>query len=212
VTSTSSQRSARTSRIVEVMAVLVLGAATVGSAWCGYQATRWNGDETALGRDASDRRVEAAREFGLATQRVAYDSATAAQYAAALASDNERLQTFVRDSLVRPDFRPLLDDWEQIAAAGGTPPNLLEDADYLQDQLVSYDQLSAQAEALDLEATDAGAIADDYVLTTLLFAAALFFAGLTTSFRFRLARLLLLSGSIVLVAAAGARLADLPVA
>ena len=50
------------------------------------------------------------------------------------------------------------------------------------------------------------------MLTTLLLASALFFAGLTTSFRVRFAQLMLLTGSVVLIAYAASRLADLPVA
>jgi hypothetical protein len=53
--------------------------------------------------------------------------------------------------------------------------------------------------------------ADAYVLTTLILASALFFAGITTSFRVRFARLLLLVGATLLIAYAAARLGDLSV-
>jgi hypothetical protein len=43
-------------------------------------------------------------------------------------------------------------------------------------------------------------------------ASALFFAGITTSFRVRVAQLMLLSGSGLLIAYAAARLSDAPVA
>ena len=50
------------------------------------------------------------------------------------------------------------------------------------------------------------------MLTTLILASALFFAGLTTSFRVRFARLLLLGGASLLIAYAASRLVDLSIA
>jgi hypothetical protein len=208
----STPRRQRNHRILEVLAVILLGVATIGSAWCGYQATRWNGDENELARRASDLQVEAAREFGLATQVVSYDSNMIAQYARAVSEGDERLQQFFKGSLIRPEFLPTLEQWEQEVADGGSPTNLISDEAYLEEQLGGYRDTAAQAEALTVESEEAGSNADDYVLTTLLLASALFFAGLTTSFRVRFAQLMLLGGSVVLVAYAASRLADLPIA
>ncbi len=202
----------RGNRLLEVLAVSLLGVATIGSAWCGYQATRWNGKEADLARESSTVQVEAARQFGLATQVVSYDTNTISQYANAAAANNTDLQLFYRETLIRPDFLPLLDRWEQQVAAGSIPENLLNDQEYLDAQLEPYRETEARAEALSVEAQEAGNEADDYVLTTLILASALFFAGLTTSFRVRFARLLLLGGASLLIAYAAARLVDLSMA
>ena len=37
-------------RILEVLTVLLLGAATVGSAWCAYEVSQWNRVETDFAR------------------------------------------------------------------------------------------------------------------------------------------------------------------
>ena len=58
----------------------------------------------------------------------------------------------------------------------------------------------------------AGRNAEDFVLTTLLFAIALFFAGVTSSFRYRSVRIILLMGAVLAIALAAARIIDLPVA
>ena len=201
----------RESRFLEVLAVLLLGVATIGSAWCGYQATRWNGDENDLARQSTGLQVEAARQFGLATQVVSYDSNMLSQYANAVASQNTNLQRFYRETLIRPALIPLVDHWEQQVATGQTPQNLLDDQDYLDTQLSGYRQTSAKATDLSLQAQQAGDEADDYVLTTLILASALFFAGLTTSFRVRFAQLVLLSGAALLIAYAASRLVELNV-
>jgi hypothetical protein len=199
-------------RVLEVLAVALLGVATIGSAWCGYQATRWNGEEGDLARQSAALQVEAARQFGLATQTVSYDTNVISQFANAAAADNTELKRFYRETLIRPEFLPILNRWEQQVAAGETPDNLLDDQNYLDAQLAPYRETQAEAEALSVEAQRAGNEADDYVLTTLILASALFFAGLTTSFRVRFARLLLLCGASLLIAYAAARLVDLRIA
>ena len=56
-------------RLIEMITVLVLGLATVGTAWCGYQAAQWNGVQSTATSTSTDQRVEASRLFGVATQR-----------------------------------------------------------------------------------------------------------------------------------------------
>jgi hypothetical protein len=194
-----------------MIAVLLLGIATIGTAWCGYQSSRWNAEQQDLGRQASDERVEASRQFGLGLQTVQYDANLVAQYAKAVVDGDTTLQQFYRTSLFRPEFLPVLDRWEAAVASGEAPGNLLTDRDYLESQLAGYEQAQASAEASDLAAQDAGKNGDEYVLMTLLLATALFFAGVTTSFRFFPARLLLLAGAALAIAYAVSQIASLPV-
>jgi hypothetical protein len=198
-------------RGIEILAVLLLGVATIGSAWCGYQATQWNGRSSDLSREQSEARVEGARVFGLATQLVFYDATTTAQLAQAIASEDEALAAFLREALVRPEFAERIRDWEEeVADSGRAPANLLTDQAYLDAQFAEYRELETAADALGVEAREASDNADQYVLTTLLLAAALFFAGVTTSFRIRVARVALLAGSALVIAYAAATLAELP--
>ena len=199
-------------RVIEILAVLLLGIATVGSAWCGYQATRWNDKEGDLARAASDVRIEGARLFSLATQRVSYDANIVAQYAQALASGDQRLQQFYRTTLVRPDFLPILDEWQAQAAGGtGSPPNLLQNQAYMDAQFADYRAADARAEELSRESDEASRNGSAFVLTTLLLAMALFFAGVTTTFKIRFARIALLAGAGLTICFAAARVASLPV-
>ena len=122
------------------------------------------------------------------------------------------MQQFLRGSLVRPELLPLLEEWKRQVDAGDMPTNLLEDEEYLAAQLEPYRATEAEAQALVVEAEESGSVADDYVLTTLLLASALFFAGITTSFRVRFAQVMLLAGAAMLIAYAAARLAELSVA
>ena len=198
-------------RLSEMVAVLLLGIATIGTAWCGYEASRWNQDQGDLARRASDLRVEANRQFGLATQSIAYDANLVAQYARAVVDGDTTLQEFYRSALFRPAFLPVLERWQATLSEGQAPQNLLEDRDYLDEQLAPYQETQSRAEAIDNEAKTAGENGDEYVLTTLLLAAALFFAGVTTSFKLHLARLLLITLATVLIVYCISRIATLPV-
>jgi hypothetical protein len=201
----------RSSRLLEIVAVVLLGVATVGSAWCGYEASRWNGEEAELGRESLDTRLEASRLFGLATQTITYDSSVILSYAEAVAGENDELAEFIRSSLMRPDFEPVLERWQADVDAGQTPESLLSDEAYIDDLSVEYLAAEEQANALALEGQQAGEQADEYVLTTLLFASALFFAGITSTFRYRVARATTVVLSALVLAYAASRLADLPV-
>jgi len=197
-------------RLIEIVAVLLLGIATVGTAWCGYQSSQWNGEQTDLARAASDERVEASRLFGLATQRIAYDAGIVAQYAEAVQTGNDNLAQFYRQTLVRPAFLPMLDQWQAQVTAGNTPTSLFEDPGYLETQFSDYQKAVDQAEALTTASQQANATAETYVITTILLAVALFFAGVTSSFRYQPARAFLILLALGTVAVAAARLADLP--
>jgi hypothetical protein len=74
-----------------------------------------------------------------------------------------------------------------------------------------YKALDAQAEELIVRAEEAGRTGDSYILTTVLLATALFFAGVTSSFRYPIVRTALLTGSVLAIAAATTRVIDLPI-
>jgi len=198
-------------RLIEIIAVLLLGIATVGTAWCGYQSSQWNGAQTDLARESSDERVEASRLFGLATQKIAYDANIVAQYAQAVVQGDDRLAQFYRQNLVRPPFLPLLDEWQAEIAAGQAPTSLFQDQAYLDTQFGEYQKAVDSAEALSQQSQQASETSNEYVITTILLAIALFFAGVTSSFRYQPARVFLVLLAVGTVAVAAVRLADLPI-
>lgn len=192
--------------------MVLLALATVGSAWSAFQVSRWNGVETDEARRSASLRIDASREYALVTQTVAYDAAAVSQYAQAVSSENTNLQRFIRETIVRPGFIPILDSWEEQIAAGELPTNLLENREYLDGLLAPSLDLDASALAATEESEAAGDTADDYIRLTLFFASALFFAGITASFRTRAPKIALLVAAGVTLAVAGALLVDYPVA
>ena len=202
----------RPGRLIEIITVVLLAVATVGSAWSAYQVSKWNGVETDEARASAVLRIESSREYALATQKVSYDAATVAQYASAVADENQELQDFLRATLVRPGFVPIFESWEAQLAAGQTPTNLLADEEYLGELFAASDALDVEAGQASLRGEEAGANGDDYIQLTLFFASALFFAGITASFNNRLPRIVLLLGSAAILAFAGVLLGGYPIA
>ena len=198
-------------KLIELIAVLLLGLSTLGTAWCAYEATQWGGESSDLGRQAAQQSVENARLFGLATQTIAYDSMTVAQYAQAVSDGNTRLREFYRTSIIRPDFLPTLNRWEVEVRAGRSPVPLGQDPEYLATQLAPYEKSVAASAEISRQSQEAGTTASAYVSVTILLAVALFFAGVVSSFRYRAARILLLAASLATLGVAASRLASLPV-
>ena len=199
-------------RVLELIAVLLLGITTVGTAWCGFEAARWSGESGDLSRAASVQHVEGARLFGLATQRITYDSMVVAKYAEASQAHNTALQKFYRQYIIRPEFLPVLARWEAAVKAGNAAAGVFQDKAYLAGQFADYDKTVASAEQSSRDSQQASEYADSYVSKTILLAVALFFAGVTSSFRYRPARVLLLIAATGAVAVAAAGLATLPIA
>lgn len=199
-------------RFLEVVAVVLLGIATVGTAWCGLQSALWSGEADRIANVAAEERADANRLFGLATQAIAYDATTVANYAQAVVADDARLQKFYRTLLVRKAFVSYLDSWEAEIKAGGIPKNLTEDEHYLAEVFGPYRATQSQAD-LDAKAAEiAGRTGDLYVLATVLLAVSMFFAGVTASFRSPTLRMVLMAACLATILISAERLADLPIA
>jgi hypothetical protein len=113
----------RSHKLLEIIAVLILGITTVGTAWCGYQASQWNGAQSDLARESSDELVEASRLFGLATQKVSYDSTIIANYAIAVQEGDDQLTEFYRGQRSRHHLRARGDPSRRLC----TTANVLRD-------------------------------------------------------------------------------------
>ncbi len=194
----------------ELVAAGLLGLATIGTAWCAYQAAAWNQEETDLGREASDIRAESTRLFSLGTQRTAYDATIAAMYAEALSEQNTRLVEFYRENLVRPDFLPVIDKWEEQARNGQPLTRLIDDPEYVDSQFGESQELGAEADAKGDESNEASENSADFVRTTIFLASALFFVGITSQFHARSVQLALLLIGTVMFGVGVSLIADLP--
>jgi hypothetical protein len=165
----------------EVGATILLALAAVATAWSSYQATRWNGEQAKTSSRVNKTRIEAARASDLANAQQQVDVATFMQWVDAYARDETELVNFYRERF-REEFKPAFNAWL------ATKPLQTEGAPLTPFAMPQY-RLAAEAEAgrLDQSAEELSAQvrrdiqrASNYVLGVVLFAVALFFAGMST--------------------------------
>jgi hypothetical protein len=189
----------------EIVATVLLALAAVATAWSSYQASRWNGQQALASSRANAARTDAARAAELASSESQVDVATFIEWVDARAHGDDALQAFYL-ARFRPEFRPAFDAW--LATNPLTDP----DAPPTPFALPEYDPAArAEARRLDDETAKAAASvprnvqrSSNYVLGVVLFAVALFFAGMSAKFGSKATRktLLVVGCAVFLVALA----------
>jgi len=170
---------------VEIASAILLALATVLSAWGAYQATRWSGEQANNYAESSKFRADSNRHGTLASRNVQIDVETFIAWADAKAQKDDALAAFYV-ARFRPEFLPAFDDWRlgpDKDAAGlpsGTP---FKEPSYIVAEQVLADASYAKADAALAEAQWNNQVSDNFVLTAVLFASVLFFAGIAARFR-----------------------------
>jgi len=185
-----------------VVTVLLVVAA-LGTSWSSYQATRWNGEQAAAAGRTSAIRISAARAQGQAQAQTQVDVATFIAWADANRRGDHQVAAFYQDRF-RDEFRPAFDAWRETAPFTNpdAPPTPFAMPEY---------QLAARADAEKLDAASEASAAQvqlyiqrssNYVLTVVLYAVVLFFAGMSTRLsNQRLRWVMTLAGCVTLVGA-----------
>jgi hypothetical protein len=195
----------------ELGAALLLALATVATAWSGYQASRWNGEQAKAFSRANAARIESTRASARADAETEIDVATFTQWVNAYVREETELADFYF-ARFRAEFVPAVEAWV------ATRPLQNPDAPLTPFAMPEY-KVAARAEAAALEAEaeewSARARANvqratNYVLGVVLFASALFFAGMSSKLGTRRLQLTLLGFGIAVFALGVTWLATLP--
>jgi hypothetical protein len=197
---------------VEVAATVLLALAAVATAWSSYQATRWNGEQAKTSSRVNKTRIEAARASDLANAQQQVDVATFMQWVDAYARDETQLVNFYRERF-REEFRPAFDAWlaTKPLQTEGAPLTPFAMPQYRLAANEEAEQLDARAEELAARVRRDIQRSSNYVLAVVLFAVALFFAGMSAKLNTRRMReVMLVLGCLVFLGAL-AWIATLPV-
>lgn len=190
----------RFDRWVEFVSAIVLACATVLTAWCGYQAALWGGEQTEALNAANALRLEAAQQINEALLSDNRNVALFVEWAAAISQDNRRLADFLFQRFP-PALRVATDAWiaTKPLETAGAPPSPFAMAEYRLPQRDEARRLQQEAEAQ----TEAAAIADErsdrYVLLTVIFAMVFFFGGISGKFQWRVIDAAMLAFSILVI-------------
>src|SRR3954454_1538046 len=187
----------------EVVVTILLVVAALGTSWSSYQATRWNGEQAKATSRTNAIRIQAARVQSLAQAQTQVDVATFIAWADA----DRRGQTALADFYVarfRDEFKPAFDAWSATRPLVNpdAPPTPFAMDEYQPAARHEADDLDAQAEASAAEVRLDIQRSSNYVLTVVLYAIVLFFAGVSTRIGNRGLRWVLTgAGGLVLVSA-----------
>jgi hypothetical protein len=198
--------------LVEVVATVLLAVATVATAWSGYQSTRWNGEQAKAAGRANALRIESAKAAGLANSQSVVDVSTFMQWVDAYSLGQEELADFYFKRF-RTEFAPAVNAWiaTRPLRNDSAPPTPFAMPEYQLAARKQAERLDAQAAAFSARVLQNLQRASNYVLAVVLFASALFFAGISTKLTAPRLRVALLATGCVIFLATAVWIATSPV-
>jgi hypothetical protein len=169
---------ARWPQVLELVATLVLSAATVLTAWSAFESSKWSGLQATNFSRASATRTESLRYSTMAGQQEIVDSSTFTAWLQA----TEQGQTHLAALLARhfsPELRVAFDQWK---SSPHPPPTPFELGSYRPAGAAEAATLEQRASEQFHEATVDNQRSDNYVMLTVLTSVALFFGAVSSRF------------------------------
>jgi hypothetical protein len=197
---------------IEIGATVLLALAAVSTAWSSYQAARWNGEQAKTSSAVNKARIDAARASDLANAQQEVDVATFSQWIDAYARREARLAAFYFKRF-RAEFKPAVNAWlaTRPLESDGAPLTPFAMPQYRLGATAEAERLDRRGEELAAQVRRDIQRSTNYVLGVVLFAVALFFAGMSTRLTGSGARMALLLVGWVVFTGAVAWIATSPV-
>jgi hypothetical protein len=220
---------------VEFIATIILAIAAILTAWAALQSAKWSGEQAIHFSQAGANRTESVRLDNWATTLIVLDEQTFMQWGGATQADLlasqeggvEPSDPTIYDpanptasgyffTLFRDEFRSRVIKWLE----GGGPLNpsgsspFLPLDEYVEESVPALAESVRLAEIADEKATLAATDnqnSDNYVVTVVILAVAMFFAGVSSKMRSRLNLNLMVGLATVMLAWALFRLLTLPI-
>jgi len=197
----------------EVIAAVLLGLATLASAWSGYQSSLWGGIQTfriaeaeAVGRKAGGKAI-------YATQLRAIDAVLFERYASAVSEKDNQLAEFLFKRF-RPEMRVAVEAWLALKPLKNpsAPLTPFMMAEYSVAVEKEAQKLQDEEGKKFVEARNANEISDTYLLLTVLYGIVLFLGGIAAAFEKHRLRVVIIVLAVVTLTVATIAMAFLPLA
>jgi hypothetical protein len=197
---------------LESVALLLLSLATVGTAWCSFQATTWGASAQRLINQSIAASRAAATHQLRAAQITMLDVMLFTEFVNARASSNEVLARFYTDRF-RGEAKVAFEAWLGLRPFENPDAPLHPFVTNLyQPQLLTESRVAeGEAAKLAKESGEAGRVSRAYVLVTVLLATALFCGGTATKFNTSAVRRAVLGLGLLTFCYALVRLVALPI-
>jgi hypothetical protein len=209
---TTEARAATKQAWFESFGLLLLSLATVGTAWCSYQATTWGAATQRIMNQSLAASRQAATDQLRASQVALLDVLLFSQHINARAGSNDSLSKFYSDRF-RGEAKVAFDAWLATRPFENSeaPPHPFVTNLYQPKLLTDAARAEDEAQRFRRESGEAGRISRAYVLVTVLLATSLYCGGTATKFNTRKVRIAVLALGLFMFCYAGFRLWLLPV-
>ncbi|GMQ93704.1 MAG: hypothetical protein BMS9Abin12_1184 [Acidimicrobiia bacterium] len=214
---------------IELIATIVLAIATILTAWSAFEAGKWGGQQSVSFSEAGAARTESTRADTLGGQLAQIDVAMYIDWVTALSDElkkgeiteaslspytptDETISGFLFKRF-REEFLPAVEAWlaTEPITNDAAPKSPFDMDEYAVAQLIEADRLAAVADEKAAAARTANQNGDNYVLTMVLFASVLFFAGVSSKMNRPRNRIIVLAFGIVMLIAGLIILVSLPI-
>ena len=176
----------RSHEILEILEAIILAVVAVATAWAGYQAALWDGQQARLYGESSKLRITSDQLATLGGQERIYDTMTISFWLAAKSQGNEKLASIYEERF-RVEFRVAFDAWMALHPLTNpqAPPGPTFMPQYHDANANQSVKLAAEASAKFDQGTSAREQAEKYVRVTLYLATVLLLTAISQRFRFR---------------------------
>jgi hypothetical protein len=185
----SSDSPNRRTEVLEIIEVALLAIVAVATAWSGYQAAKWDGEQAFDYGTSSHLRVQADSAATLGGQQKLLDVSTFNTWIQAKQAGNEQLAAlYVRR--FSPEYKVAFDAWLKTDPFHdpSAPPGPAFMREYVNAKDVEGQRVNEEASVTFNEGTEARETADRYVRQTVLLATVLFLVAIAQRFKFRAVR------------------------
>ena len=179
--------------ILEILEALVLAIVAIATAWSGYQAALWTGNQSELYGQASKLRVQAEGAATTANQERLYNASTVVEWLKAEAHGDKKLADLFERRFL-PEFRPAFEAWKKTDPLNNpnAPPGPQLMAEYRSSKTEEAARLNDQATGVFERGTRGRQYSDQYVRATVTLATVLLLMAISQRFRMRSVRVGLL--------------------
>jgi len=181
----------------EIIAAILLATVAVATAWSGYQAALWTGNQAERYGVASKLRIQADGATTIANQERLYNASTVTEWLKAETSGQDKLAE-IFERRVLPEFRPAFEAWKNTDPLHNpaAPAGPFFVGEYRSAKSEEATRLNEQA----AETFETGNLsrkhADDYVQVTVALATVLLLTSISQRFRMHSVRV----GLVILAA------------
>ena len=172
-------------KFVDVASVVLISVAAVLTAICGYQASRWDGEQTRLYNIANASRLQAAEAADRSAVYTSINVTLFLDYINAVQHGDAKFAQFIYRRL-GPNMRPAMDAWLATHPLNNpkAPTSPFVMREYTQRAQAGSLQERAVADADFKSALNAHRNAEEFTLLTVVFATVSFLAGVSTKLVF----------------------------